>query len=258
MSHKCSCCGKNSDIHLLIQCCVCRNMFNNACIGISTSETRLINGKKSLSWTCSNCHKVGNDINALKATIISLQEEVRQIKSNSQPRALESNKFIEEIISEVSERQRRKRNILIFNVKEERHRPHDEQNVADKNNIHKIVQLLVPSTKLNICNVFRLGMPNSSNTRPRPIKLCLTNEEDALKLLKKSQALKETNEFKEVFLTSDKTPREIEFYKSIKSEFLDRKNNGEDDIKIKYVDNVPKIVKIADLNLPSQPIPSQK
>lgn len=115
----CSCCGKTADPDLIIKYCVCQNQFVNSCVSISSSETRLINSKKSLSWTCPNCHQVGNNINALKAAILSLQEEMRLVKTRVKSDTNEDYNMFVEIISKVCERQKRKRNILIFNVKEE-------------------------------------------------------------------------------------------------------------------------------------------
>lgn len=48
---------------------------------------------------------------------------------------------------------------------------------------------------------------------------------------------------KENFFPSDKTPREIGYYKQVKAEFVESKDNGEENIKLKFINNIPKIVK---------------
>lgn len=45
-----------------------------------------------------------------------------------------------------------------------------------------------------------------------------------------------------MFLSSDKTPKEMQYYKEVKKELEERKNNGEENITIKFVNNIPKIV----------------
>lgn len=249
MPESCSCCGKQSEPHLLVKCCVCQNVFNNSCAGISSSETRLINSKKSFSWTCSKCHRVGNDINALKAAVIALQEEMKLLKSNNSSNHTTGDGNFEEIVSEVLDRQTRKRNLLIFNASEQsRQLSNDERNIADKNNVLDIIEYLLPTADIANCNVFRLGKYNPSNNRPRPIKIRLRNEDDTRKILQKSGKLKNSDSFKDIFMTPDRTPRELEYYKKLKNELQHRKDNGEDDIIIKYINNIPKIIKTDNLN----------
>ena len=43
---------------------------------------------------------------------------------------------------------------------------------------------------------------------------------------------------------SDKTPKQLEYYKKRKKELTDRTNRGETNLKIKYYNDVPKIVSL--------------
>ena len=42
----------------------------------------------------------------------------------------------------------------------------------------------------------------------------------------------------------DRTPRQLEYFKMIREEFNRRKNAGENNIKIKYVNGIPKITSL--------------
>lgn len=81
MSHLCKCCGKPSDTHLLIECCVCQQY--NVCVNIIHSEITLINSlQKSLSWRCIACHQVANALNALNAAVMTLKDEIKGLKNS--------------------------------------------------------------------------------------------------------------------------------------------------------------------------------
>lgn len=248
MPQSCSCCGKQTEAHLILKCCVCQNLFSNACVGISSSETRLINAKKSLTWTCNMCHQLGSDINALKAALISLQNEVKALKSASTG-STNNNDLLEEVISEITDRQRRKKNLLIFNIKEQQQQlSEDDRSAAEENIIRNVIKAVVPSASSKIVKFHRLGKFNPTKNRPRPIKVIMSNEGEVISLCQKSKCLKQLNEYKDIFFASDKTPKQLEYFNKVKNELLERKNNGEENIKIIFSNDTPKIVTTNNLN----------
>lgn len=94
---------------------------------------------------------------------------------------------------------------------------------------------LIPSKKLNNNNFFRLSKSNPSRTRQRPNQIVIEKWRKCTRITQKKKKLKDTHEFKEVYFASDKTAKEMEYYKTVKRELVERKNNGEEDIKIKYL-----------------------
>lgn len=241
MSRTCTCCSKITEPHLLLKCCVCQNCFNNVCVGITSSETRLINGKKSLSWTCNQCNSIGNDINSLKAAIVSLQNEIKLITTTHAQEGNPSNNQFEDIVQEVVERQNRKANVVIFGVAEQKNLTKDERINAEKTDVLKILTFLLPSLG-PISNIFRLGKYNEQRTTPRPIKVTAANSQQVMEVLRKSGNLKNNENLKHIRLVPDQTPRQMEYYKKIKAELDQRKQAGEENIKIKHINGVPKII----------------
>lgn len=240
MSHKCSCCSKITEPHLLLKCCVCQKIFHHACVGLSSSETRLINSKKSVSWTCNRCDQMGNDINSLKAAIVSLQNEIKSIASKESKDTVGDSQF-EEIVQEVVERQNRRNNIIIFGMEEQTNLTKEDRINAEKADVSRIFTHLIPNIK-TMSNVRRLGKYDAGRSTPRPVKVTLASSEQVFALLKKSGSLKENDMYKHIYLATDQTPRQIQYYKKIKMELNRRIEDGEENIKIKHVNGVPKII----------------
>lgn len=90
--------------------------------------------------------------------------------------------------------------------------------------------------------IVRFGKPNKP-AGSRPLKITFANEEDAsrfffgvIKSNKSSQVLQN------ITVSKDRTWRERQYYKKLKDELRERIEQGEKDLVIKYVKDVPKIV----------------
>lgn len=247
MSTTCKCCAKRSESHLCVSCCVCQNTFNHACVGLSASDTRIIKAKKSVMWTCTNCEKMGSDMSSLKAVIISLQEEVKELKqmhSNNNFDSGKNSQFFEEIIQEINERNNRKRNLIIFGVDEQpSDLSKDDRYGAEKDTVIEILKTASPNfSTSNQVHLQRLGRFDSQNERPRPLRVTLAEEKFVHEFIKQSKKLKNYQSYKNISLAFDKTPRQLDYYRNIKKQLEDRKSKGEDNLRIKYVNGLPKII----------------
>nr|CAH7760257.1 unnamed protein product [Callosobruchus chinensis] len=231
------------DAHLLLLCCVCRKTFYHACVNLTSSETRLINSKKSVSWTCGKCDQMGGDINALKAAIVSLQNEIKTLSTKNNKADLSNTQF-EDIVQEVLERQNRRCNVIIFGLKEQSITSKDERLALEKSEVVKVLTHVTES--VTVTNIRRLGKYDRNRTSARPVKVSLANAEQVSELIRKSQTLKNSEAFKHVSISTDKTPRQMDLYKAVKSELEERKKKGETNIKIKHVN----VVFAGDFNIP--------
>lgn len=86
----------------------------------------------------------------------------------------------------------------------------------------------------------RLGYFDAQRANLRMVKVTLV-EEKLVHLFKNVSKLKVSDKFKNVFLVSDKIPRQLDHYNKLKHELDRRKNNGETNLVIKYIDGIPKI-----------------
>lgn len=241
-NRRCSCCNKPYEDHLMVSCCVCNKHYYHNCINLSTAETRLINSKKSVSWTCTRCSKLGNDINSLKAAIISLEDKLNEIKRNT-PHQTKAIPDLEEVIGEINERNKRKNNLIIFGITEENILSRNDRMKSEETKVHEILHFLVPEfPKPDHNRLRRLGKYNVSSSRPRPLRITLNNENEVAKFIKNARKLKESDVYKSFSISYDKTPKQIEYYKQCQIELESRKDKGETNVKISYINGVPKVV----------------
>lgn len=114
----------------------------------------------------------------------------------------------------------------------------------DNDLVKKLIDAFDPSSNHCDFKTDRVGrkLPNKS----RPLKLILNHKSDVhtfLSSFSSENAGNADQRLSSVKASRDRTPREIEFFNSLKTEVEARKSQGENDITIKYVNNVPSIVK---------------
>ncbi|GJQ80621.1 hypothetical protein Trydic_g9207 [Trypoxylus dichotomus] len=111
----CACvCGSVNDEHKTIECYVCEKFYYQSCVDLSTTDVRTIEAKKGLSWSCRECESLGSDRIELKAAILSLKNNVASKSSSSGI----ADELFEEILQEMDERNKRRNDIIIFNLPE--------------------------------------------------------------------------------------------------------------------------------------------
>lgn len=84
----------------------------------------------------------------------------------------------------------------------------------------------------------------ATRNNPRPIKITLCEEDIVHNLIRKAKTLRDSNSFKKINISLDRTPRQLEHYKSLKRELNQRISDGETNLKIKYIRGIPKIVSV--------------
>lgn len=240
---RCNCCGSVIKDDGFINCCICSKSFKLACVNLNTSDLGKINSDCGLTWSCRSCAKFNRDLISLKSLVLSLQEDIKSLKSCpvTQPKSNNSLMESEVIIREVMEREKRKNNIIVFGVEERNCGSSKELVEADTN----IIKDIFTSFDVGVDGFkpVRLGKydPSKSN-RKRPIKVSLPSDDLVNKILRKSSLLKASPRFSGIVIARDQTPMQQDLYKSVKAELFERKAKGEINIRIKYVKGVPTIV----------------
>nr|CAH7719845.1 unnamed protein product [Callosobruchus chinensis] len=200
----CKCCNQLCDAHLLVTCCVCKERYKHSCVEITTNEVRTLNANKGYDWTCVNCRTIGKDLNDLKALIIQLQSDIQELKTENMRMAGSSSVDFEEIISEINERQKRT-NLPVASIKP-----------------------------------VRLGL--FSNTKTRPVKITFQNTDSTHKILMNANKLKNNAVYSNIRISRDRTKRQMEYYGKVRQELQDRHRAGDTNCRIKFFNDVPKIV----------------
>jgi hypothetical protein len=168
---------------------------------------------------------------SLKAKIDQLESKVSQLEAGS----ISSTSWsYEQTFAEISDRQSRSRNIILFNIPESP----TQLNIDDKNQISNIFRQI--GVLIDPINVVRLGKVSN---KCRPIRATLPNQHDVFDVLKNKRKLSELANFKQISLSSDRTLLQRKHLKNLMDELNARKTAGETNLFIKYINGLPVISK---------------
>lgn len=240
VQHVCDCCKKVSDENKFVICCLCKNKYFHTCMDLTAAEVKSIKNKSSIKFTCSNCEKNGDDMNGLRSIIIALQTEIEKLKAVIKNPAPVTHATVdyENIIQEITERESRKRNLVIYGIPEN----NNSNQAEEKEKVKELICYLSPDIDTNNIDPRRLGKPIATNNRPRPIKITFNNENPVHTCISKASKLKNSTAYTNITISYDRTPKQVEYYKKIKSELQERVSSGEIGLKIKYIKGIPKII----------------
>lgn len=266
MSKKCSKCSqKITADDDFIYCDCCKNAYHNTknCFIMTTTEARALQLKNQrlVVYFCDSCMgifkqaplllkrissleneivELKNELKELKDTVSSnnhqeLPEEFEKLKSDLgkiQMNSHGSQPNNEDIANEVYERQRRSKNIMIFNLPEVASNSRD----SDSSIVSEIFKDIT-SDEIQINNVMRIGKKNRNGARA--LKIVLEDAQDALFLVRNKSKV---NKERKIYLAADQTPMQLSKLKSLKEELATRSERGEKNLKLKYINGQPRIV----------------
>lgn len=144
------------------------------------------------------------------------------------------------IMSEINERQKRARNVVIFGVEENGGRDDKGRKLADIEFVNGLMSFL--EVEPGVSKVSRIG--NSSENKRRPLKVTFQSESDVLSVIRATVKLRGANDYRNVFISFDRTPKQLSQYKVVKEQLDLRKAAGEQNLKIRYVSGTPTIVRL--------------
>lgn len=174
-----------------------------------------------------------------------LQTEITTLKLQVQKLSTEKDETQAplEAAREMHDRENRKNNILFFGCSETLLEPATDQvGNLDTQIVNDIIHSVCPEMNLTQLKTYRLG--KKTEEKIRPIKVCLNSSKDARAVFFKAKEISKNPTYKHVAIGLDKTPREIAEYKALRAQLTERLNNGEQNLRIKYFRDVPKIIKV--------------
>lgn len=245
-----------------ITCDGCNGMLHTSCSKLSDDEIRITrSAKRRVKLFCTKCDcnldqfaKIINSINDLKVEftanvsqqIASLREELNLRIDTIQQQLVDgavtrAGVDFEEVVNEVNERQIRSKNLIIFGVGEQvgelKDRVGDDERV-----ICEILHVISPDAGRAVVKVTRIGRV-ADEGRPRPIKVVLADQFVARKILRLKKNLINSN-FPRIVIRDDKTPRQLEFLRSVQSSLKSRIDAGEKNLTIRYIGGIPQVTSI--------------
>lgn len=215
-----------SDTKPYIKCDGCERPVHSECSGLNASELKVmgLKGARSLKFFCDDC-LIGL---RMVPQLIKKVDELRQ-ELNSLKRAIpEKSPLVPEdtMLAEIQERQRREKNIMVFNLLEE------------DDDVGKAKEIFRTLTKedITVTKAIRVGKPNKNGIRA--LKVILDNSLDAGKVLR---AKKSVLKGRKVYVSADLTTMQYGNLKKLIQEVENRKQNGEN-VVLKYIKGVPTII----------------
>lgn len=245
---------------LSITCCLCNLLFHKNCV-FNTSDLN--------SWKCLYCSQNMSPTATKKPVSLSLEELIKSVKSLESKFTQQESKITKKLdetlqllnnvisenntlkekisvlekkityfektdfCSEVSDRDRRKCNIIIFNA------PECTSDSAPDELI--LVNSIFSSLNLPIkaLNAIRLG--NNYNKR-RPLRVNLPDVNCVNQILKAKSKLRNIETLKHLNIDIDKTKLQQEQFKAVWNTLSERKSRGETNIRIGYIRGQPTII----------------
>lgn len=186
---------------------------------------------------------LNNNLSQLDARLSANEAKVIALE-NKLEGAVRCDGYIEPTIAEISERARRSKNVMLFNFPESQDRKVDARKKHDNELVSRLLNTVIPAAGDITFATARVGkgIPNKN----RPLKIILNSESVVISFLSnfssESAALVDQR-LAGVKASRDRTPREMEYFKSLKAELELRTSKGEKDLCIRYRNNVPYIIK---------------
>ncbi|KAG5895024.1 hypothetical protein JTB14_014763 [Gonioctena quinquepunctata] len=121
---------------------------------------------------------------------------------------------------------------MIFNLPES----DGNSTTADQSKVKEIIRDITYN-EVQISKTLRIGKTNKNGARA--LKVILESSLDVSYIRNRNKVKKDRN----IFINSDQTPMQMAQFKSLQLELKHRIEQGENDVKLKYINGTPKIIK---------------
>lgn len=191
---------------------------------------------------------VEQETGSIKREMESMKNEMRKVENKSRVSTLTASGSlsVEPAISEMQERERRACNLLLFGVPEKREDVREIRHEKERQVVAGLIKQLDRDTPVDGLRFHRIG--RFDDGKVRPVKVIFPTKEAAVRVLRLKNKLPAGN----IYIKYDQTPAQREFLKGLMRELQQRKEGGEDDLRVRYRNGVPRIIK------QRQPVPAPK
>ena len=196
--------------------------FNEVRMKQASMNERLMSVENSIENISRTITQTETDVAAVKENVEQISEKIGAVES-TMDRVIDLK--LDDMKDEEKERERRQNNVILYNV------PEKVEGKNDKTIVEEILKHDLGVKDVKIEDVFRLGV----GKEPRPILLKVKDAQTQKVVLSKAKNLKQadTEISRNIYIVSDKTPRERERYRELQKELKERKDKGETDLMIR-------------------------
>jgi len=171
---------------------------------------------------CSLNQNLESEIKATANTVVSKPTPVIDNSLSNSP---------VEVVDEYLDRERRKCNLVIYNLPEPNASAAKDQTQLDKKAFSHVVSSELKIDKVNLLKCIRLGK-KPTNNKIRPLLVSVAEASTKYNILKRASQLKHSSSYSKVYISPDMTRKERETAKEVRAELKRRLSAGEKDITI--------------------------
>ena len=249
-----------------VECDMCGNWYHGKCQNVTEELYKVLGNKKySINWYCDICDlsakKIMSNVmriqkrqddmekklDGLDSKLSKLDQNVTSRLDEISRNGLDVDRCVDKVIEKIEdtmekkisleleeyrERELRKANLMVSNLKESEQQSMDQRKNEDLQ-LFKDVLKELKTENVNIKSVTRIG--EKANERPRLTKVVLANAVEKRDVLKGAKSLRNSkNEaFKNIYINPDLTKHAREEGKKLRDELARRKHTGETNIAIR-------------------------
>lgn len=185
-----------------------------------------------------NVETISQNLTSISSKVNSQEDRLATLESQSS-----SDSSLVSTIEEINQRKMRAKNIMVFGLGESVKGTAKDRTNDDVAKLRTILSAIDPTLDVNTFKLLRVG--KSSRNKPRPIKVIVGCEASVQKITK--TATRELlvglgDEFSHVSIGRDRTKLEAAHLNSLRAELSRRSDSGEENLTIKYINGIPKII----------------
>ena len=221
-----------------VSCDICNFWFHKSCQGISDQLYKVLNSQEtdSISWYCSGCKRGAKkvmlqlvrirerqDIMEVKISTMEdrhdkTDQKVQMIESSVEKLDDQDNTGASELVDphlavrEIEDRERRKSNIVLFNLPESSSEDAKVRQAADHTDFKSICQSQLDVGVVEVEAAYRLGPKEKNGRGSRPLKVILKDIATKKQILTNAKKLKNTEDSgtKQIAIAPDLTKMQRE------------------------------------------------
>lgn len=173
------------------------------------------------------------DIERINTEILKISNRVNELENNLRGSGSESPVVLEDVLEEIQERERRARNLILFDMEETVASVRKEGEAADKSRVEETFLVIAPGVE--IMKTQRIGKSRAGHVRP--LMVTLSSKIEAVTILKNKYKYKGQTKIKQ-----DLTKQQREYLRNLRARLGTMQEAGINDKTIRYINGVPRIV----------------
>ncbi|CAI6353558.1 unnamed protein product [Macrosiphum euphorbiae] len=210
-----------------------KNQQNKIVVSLNSYRDAIKAQEKKIDLLSTQLTEVLDDNKSLRIKVEQLETKLLDIErtQNTEPLGATAQ---EKVYSELLDRQSRARNVILFNVPEPSVPDQSQDTSTAKDILNTIGVQTIP------VSIHRLG---KLSNKPRPLRVTLPNSSDVFEVLRVKRQLLNVSNLNAIRISSDQTLQQRKYFASTMAVLKNRRDSGESDLFIKYINGLPTILK---------------